>query len=71
MAAIDPQLLTKAMDMAGVTQQHLAEELGISKQYACDITRGYRTLKRSPELRKRIAQVLNVPVHWIERQEAA
>lgn len=67
--AIDGVLLTKAMDKSGVTRQQLAERLEISLQYVCDITAGRRTLKRNPELRKRIAQELDVPVHWIEHAE--
>lgn len=69
--AIDKDLLKKAMDLAGVTPKHLSEECAISLQYTCDILSGYRTLKRSPGLRKRIANALNVPVHWIENKEAA
>lgn len=71
MASIDPQSLIKAMDTAGVSRRRLATELGVSLQYVCDITAGRRLLKRSPELRRRIAETLDVPMHWIERQESA
>lgn len=71
MAAIDHQALTKAMNGAGVTKQRLASELGMSLQYVCDITAGRRTLKRNPELRKRIALALDVPIHWIEHHDEA
>lgn len=67
MGAIDPTNLAKAMDSKNVTRKHLADELGISLQYVCDITAGRRLLKRNPELRMRIAQVCDVPIHWIEK----
>lgn len=70
MAAIDHQGLTKAMDLALVTPKQLAEATGMSLTYVCDITAGRRTLKRNPELRKKIAVALNVPQHWIEHPEA-
>lgn len=69
MPAIDASLLVKAMDKNNVTRRRLADELGVSIQYVCDITAGRRTLKRNPELRKRIAEVCDVPTHWIEHQE--
>ena len=69
MAAIDHQGLTKAMDLALVTPKQLAEATGMSLTYVCDITAGRRTLKRNPELRKKIAVALNVPQHWIEHAE--
>ena len=46
-----------------------AEATGMSLTYVCDITAGRRTLKRNPELRKKIAVALNVPQHWIEHAE--
>jgi hypothetical protein len=70
MPAIDKTGLTKAMDKSGVTKKQLADTLDLSLQYVCDITVGRRTLKRNPELRRRIADALDVPVHWIEAQEA-
>jgi len=69
MAAIDHKGLTKAMDLALVTPKQLAEATGMSLTYVCDITAGRRTLKRNPELRKKIAVALNVPQHWIEHAE--
>lgn len=64
-------MLVKAMDKAGVSRRHLATETNLSLQYVCDITAGRRTLKRNPELRKRIAAVLDVPQHWIEHHDEA
>lgn len=69
MAAIDKNLLAKAMDMSGVTPKRLADETGKSLTYICDITAGRRTLKRNPELRRAIAKVCDVPVHWIEHRD--
>lgn len=53
-----------------MTAKQLAEHTGLSLTYVCDITAGRRTLKRNPEMRKRIALALNVPQHWIEHHEA-
>ena len=58
---------TRGLDSLPVTQ--LAEATGMSLTYVCDITAGRRTLKRNPELRKKIAVALNVPQHWIEHAE--
>ena len=71
MAAIDPELLVKAMERSSFSRQKLAQELGVSLQYVCDITAGRRLLKRNPELRNRIALALDVPPHWIETRELA
>ncbi len=65
-AAISPMGLAEAMNRAPMTTKQLAERVGISLTYASDITNGRRTLKRSPELRNRIAEALGVPRHWIE-----
>ena len=66
MPAIDHTNLVKAMERSGVGAKRLAGEIGKSLTYVCDITAGRRTLKRNPELRKKIAQALDVPLHWIE-----
>jgi transcriptional regulator with XRE-family HTH domain len=68
MSAIDPDALVKAMDVSGVTPKQLADELSISLTYVGDLRSGRRSLKRNPELRRRIAKALNVPIHWIEHQ---
>lgn len=49
-----------------MTTKQLAAEVGISITYMCDITSGRRLLKRNPALRRRIADALGVPTHWIE-----
>lgn len=70
MSSIDPAGLAKAMERAPITPKRLAEELDLSLTYTCDIIKGRRTLKRNPELRRRIARVLDVPQHWIEHHDA-
>lgn len=69
MAAIDPEGLLKCMGTAPMTAKQLADKTGMSLTYICDITAGRRTLKRNPELRKRIAKELGVPQHWIEHHD--
>lgn len=70
MASISPEGLARAMDLAPMTPKVLAEKTGLSLTYVCDITKGRRTLKRNPELRKKIALVLGVPQHWIEHHDS-
>ena len=67
MPAIDHEALRKVMDLAQITPTQLSKELHVSLTYVGDITSGRRTLKRSPELRSKIAKAVNVPIHWIER----
>lgn len=71
MPPIDPEALKVLMDKDGQTPAGLARKLGISLQYLCDILAGRTTLKRSPELLKRIAEELNVPSSMIERKASA
>lgn len=71
MAAIDPKALENAMNLAGVSPVNLAKRVGISDDYMRNIRSGYRTLKRNPELRKAIAQALDVPIRWIEHQPSS
>lgn len=61
------------MDKECVTPKDLAEELGLSLSYVCDITAGRRRLKRNPVLRRRLADALNCRVSTltIEESEAA
>lgn len=71
MAAIDPPSLRRAMDKSGVSPTMLAEQLDLSLSYVCRIRAGRQRLKRNPVLRRRIADALDVPVHWIESREDA
>jgi transcriptional regulator with XRE-family HTH domain len=70
-AGIDHHSLTKAMEKAGMSPKQLADELGLSLQYVCDIQKGRRKLKRRPDLVKEIAEKLDVPIHWIASREVA
>ena len=57
------------MSKSGVTVTQLADELGVSVSYVTQMVRGTRRLKRNPVLRRRIADALDVPQHWIEHRE--
>jgi transcriptional regulator with XRE-family HTH domain len=70
MPAIDPKSLQQAMDKSGVTPTQLAQATGLSLSYVVRIQRGHRRLKRNPVMRRRIAEALDVPIHWIESKEA-
>lgn len=71
MSAISPEGLVKAMEKAPITAKALATETGVSLTYMCDIIAGRRTLKRNPELRRKLAIALDVPQHWIEHHTEA
>ena len=73
MAAIDHEALLDWMEAKGWLgrQSELAAEVGISKQYLTDIVKGRRSLKRNPELIKKLAEALNVPQSRIERRVSA
>lgn len=57
------------MAKAPITAKELADEVGVSLTYICDIISGRRTLKRNPELRKAIAKACGCPQHWIEHYD--
>lgn len=69
--AIDHRSLREAMDAKGVTPVQLATMTGLSLGYVCDLRSGRRKLKRNPAQRRRIAEALGVPMHWIESSERA
>lgn len=73
MPAIDHEALSDWMDAKGWSgrQRELAAQLDISPQYLSDILAGRRTLKRNPELLRKIADALNVPQARIERRVGA
>lgn len=53
----------------GMTKTQLAEAAGISLQYLCDIEVGRRGAK--PDVMKRLAAALNVPLSAIEERVAS
>jgi transcriptional regulator with XRE-family HTH domain len=59
------------METTPMSTKQLADALGLSLTYVCQIVNGRRTLARNPALRRQIAQALNVPQHWIERTPEA
>lgn len=71
MPAIDSESLRKVLDRAPMTTRQLTDELNrrghqVSHDYVVNIVNGHRRLKRNSVLRRAIAGVLDVPVHWIE-----
>lgn len=61
LAAVDGEFLKDQRIKGGWTIEQFAKEVGISRQYLADIERGYRQLKRRPDLVKKMATVLGVP----------
>lgn len=62
---IDKETFKIMREARGYNLTQLANEVGISVQYIYDMEKGRRTLKRNPELIKRIAAVLECPVKMI------
>jgi transcriptional regulator with XRE-family HTH domain len=52
------QWVLDIMEQKGLTQRDVAAEAGISRQYLCDVIRGYRT--PSGKVALRLARVLGV-----------
>lgn len=69
--AIDPDALAKLIEKDGFKKVEFARTTGISLGYLGDILSGRTTLKRSPDLIKRFAQTLDVPVSMLMRRESA
>lgn len=60
--AVDGPFLRDQRVKSGWTIEAFAKEVGVSRQYLADIERGYRQLKRRPDVVKKMADVLEVPV---------
>lgn len=71
MAGVNPEVLKAIREKDGQTPTGMADRLGISLTYYCDIEKGVRRLKRSPGLLKKIAEALNVPTSVIEDHRSA
>lgn len=68
MAGIDYELLRTLREAKGWDMKPFADKAKISLSYLCDIEAGRTTLKRSPRLIKRFAEILNVPISTLERR---
>jgi transcriptional regulator with XRE-family HTH domain len=71
MASIDGPFLREQREMQGWTPGKFAKEVGISPQYLADIELKRRLLKRRPDLIKKMAEVLHLPVTKLYRDESA
>lgn len=70
MAVIDGGALRTLREKDGYTAKEFAAKAHISLQYLCDIEAGRRGLSRRPDLVKRFAELLNIPLSMIERRVA-
>jgi transcriptional regulator with XRE-family HTH domain len=61
MATVDGTFVRTQREAKGYTTKQFAEELGISTDYLANIENGHRTLKRRPDLIKRMADLLDTP----------
>jgi transcriptional regulator with XRE-family HTH domain len=66
---VNKDALTAIRSKDGMTKKQLADAAEISLQYLCDIEAGRRGAK--PDVLKRIAGALNVPVSAIEQRVAS
>jgi transcriptional regulator with XRE-family HTH domain len=58
-------VVAEELYVLGKTQQWLAEQCGVSKQYISQIIKGLR--KPSPEVTEKIANIINVDVRELRR----
>lgn len=69
MAGINGAAVKVLREKDGQSATDFAKRLGISLSYLGDIERGDRSnLRRSPDLIKRIAEALNVPVSAVQER---
>lgn len=66
---VDPLAITVLREKDGQTKRQLADRAGISPQYLGDIEAGRRGAK--PDVMKRLAAALNVPMSMLERKRSA
>ncbi|MGH8988468.1 MAG: helix-turn-helix domain-containing protein [Acidimicrobiales bacterium] len=65
--AVDGPFLRQERIVRGWTVEQFAGAVGISRQYLTDIEVGRRLLKRRPDLIRKMADVLGVPVTKLYR----
>lgn len=73
LSAVDGPFVREERIARGFTIEQFASELGISRQYLSDIEGRRRFLKRRPDLVKKMALVLGVPVNklYLHEEEVA
>lgn len=71
LSAVDGPFVRTERISRGWTIDQFAKELGISRQYLTDIEVGRRLLKRRPDLIRRMADALEIPVTKLYRSEVA
>lgn len=70
LVAVDGPFVRQERIARGWTIPQFADELGISRQYLTDIEAKRRLLKRRPDLIKKMADTLGIPVTKLYRDEA-
>ena len=63
------EYLKQAREKAGYTQQYVANQIGISQNYYCDIENGVRQKELKTGIANKISQVLNIPFKTILSEE--
>lgn len=65
------EYLVKAREKAGLTQQDVANRIGISRQYYQMVEQGERQRKMDLSLAGGLSAVLNIPITEIVRMESS
>ena len=65
------EYLKRIREEKGLTQQYIAEKLGISQNYYCDIENGVRQKELKVNILTKLSQVMNVPIETLVSEEIA
>ena len=65
------EYLKRIREEKGLTQQYIAEKLGISQNYYCDIENGVRQKELKVNILTKLSQVMDVPIETLVSEEVA
>lgn len=65
------EYLKRIREEKGLTQQYIAEKMGISQNYYCDIENGVRQKELKLNILTKLSQVMNVPIETLISEEVA
>lgn len=71
LSTVDGPFVRQERVARGWTVEQFSDAIGISRQYLTDIEVGRRMLKRRPDLVRKMADTLGVPVTKLYRAEAS
>lgn len=62
--------LKKARENSGYTQKYVAEQIGISQNYYCDIENGVRQKDLKIDILIKLSKLLNIPIETMISEES-